>query len=201
MGDGRWAMGDDRGPRSAVRRLVNLSESTQAGVAELADASDLKSEDLKRVVWVRFPPPAQHIQALTAPAVPRRSSRRWAFLPVLYPSPRSRGATSAGRYRRHHSVARVGFAQAANARTLPRRAASRRPRRRICRLRSHRGGGNSGLRILTNRICQFILAERYRARRSKAAIWVPLRTRRNPSTNAGWFIVRPSTAFVRPISS
>jgi hypothetical protein len=27
-------------------------------VAELADASDLKSEDSTRVVWVRLPPPA-----------------------------------------------------------------------------------------------------------------------------------------------
>ena len=40
----------------------------------------------------------------------------------------------------------------------------------------------------------------YRARRSKAAICAPLRTRRNPSTSAGWLSVRPSTAFVRPIS-
>ena len=36
-----------------------LSQSVCAGVAELADASDLKSEVPKRDVWVRFPPPAQ----------------------------------------------------------------------------------------------------------------------------------------------
>ena len=33
-------------------------ETASAGVAELADASDLKSEDPNRIVWVRFPPPA-----------------------------------------------------------------------------------------------------------------------------------------------
>lgn len=35
--------------------------SRSAGVAELADASDLKSEGPKRSVWVRFPPPALFI--------------------------------------------------------------------------------------------------------------------------------------------
>ena len=41
-------------PRFSAIILVTL----YAGVAELADASDLKSEALTRGVWVRFPPPA-----------------------------------------------------------------------------------------------------------------------------------------------
>src|SRR5690242_17570463 len=39
----------------------NLSESDRAGVAELADASDLKSEGPTRPVRVRFPPPANYL--------------------------------------------------------------------------------------------------------------------------------------------
>src|SRR5215471_1725109 len=52
-----------------VKRVSRVSESTRiesAGVAELADASDLKSEGLKRSVWVRFPPPALTTSTINA---------------------------------------------------------------------------------------------------------------------------------------
>src|SRR5689334_5104551 len=46
----------------AVRHIANAAprklRTPLAGVAKLADARDLKSRDPKRVVWVRFPPPA-----------------------------------------------------------------------------------------------------------------------------------------------
>src|SRR4029078_3670217 len=42
---------------SARSPLEICQNSGRAGVAELADASDLKSEDSKRVVLVRLPPP------------------------------------------------------------------------------------------------------------------------------------------------
>ena|SRR5215471_815071 len=47
---------DDASASSVSRYPVDSIH--YAGVAELADASDLKSEGLKRSVWVRFPPPA-----------------------------------------------------------------------------------------------------------------------------------------------
>jgi hypothetical protein len=40
--------------------------SLWAGVAKLADASDLKSEAPKRGVWVRFPPPAPSMLAASS---------------------------------------------------------------------------------------------------------------------------------------
>src|SRR5262249_31587012 len=49
-----------------VHRSGILPESGCAGVAELADASDLKSEDPTRIVRVRFSPPALSTLALSS---------------------------------------------------------------------------------------------------------------------------------------
>ena len=46
---------------SFVPRLV-VSNFADAGVAELADALDSKSSD-RKIVWVRAPPPAHHLES------------------------------------------------------------------------------------------------------------------------------------------
>ena len=45
-------------PSAFCRGRNNLRQFTRAGVAELADARDLKSRG-RKAVWVRFPPPAR----------------------------------------------------------------------------------------------------------------------------------------------
>src|SRR4029078_12574816 len=56
-----WRSAIQCSARSAVEICQNFS---RAGVAKLADASDLKSEAATSGVWVRFPPPALNLSNL-----------------------------------------------------------------------------------------------------------------------------------------
>ena len=68
-----------------VRAKIHSRSGEWAGVAKLADARDLKSRDLTRVVWVRFPPPAPISRISASPSVEACSPkhRKWSTDPVL----------------------------------------------------------------------------------------------------------------------
>ncbi len=81
-------MRPNRAARIGEQRIMADRPFRSAGVAELADASDLKSEGPKRSVWVRFPPPAlgranEHGQFSiscgvdSSPGIVRAAGARW----------------------------------------------------------------------------------------------------------------------------
>jgi hypothetical protein len=70
-------------------QLIRLEGHSIAGVVKLADAPDSKSGD-RKVVWVRFPPPA--------PIFPRRPAPRSVVTWKAFPSPRCYVTRSKRRY-------------------------------------------------------------------------------------------------------